>query len=312
MLLLPDYLHYRLCGAIRAEYTNATTTGLVNAESRDWDDALIGVLGYPRAIFPEIAQPGTELGGLTPQMREAVGFDCLVVLPATHDTGSAVLAVPSTAEDTLYISSGTWSLLGIERAHPDCSPESMGLNFTNEGGYPLRYRYLRNIMGLWMIQSISKELDGKYSFSELCDMASKSDIASIVDCNDLRFYAPESMIRTIREVCAESGQREPSEPGELAAVIYNSLARCYRDTIAALEQITGKRFDRIHVMGGGSNADYLNQLTAQATGKPVYAGPAEATAIGNLTAQMIAAGELPDLRAARACIGRSFEVREFR
>ncbi len=315
MLMIPDYFHYLLTGVKKQEYTNATTTQLVSPVTKEWDYELIDMLGYPREWFGPLSVPGTVVGRLRPEIREEVGFDCQVVLPATHDTGSAVVAVPSNEADTLYISSGTWSLMGTERMEADCSPDSMARNFTNEGGYEYRFRYLKNIMGLWMIQSVKKELAaaGKdYSFAQLCEMAEKETIASLVDCNDDCFLAPESMIETVRAFCRAAGQQVPETPGELAAVIYNSLAKCYGETVEELENVTGRHYASVHVVGGGANADYLNRLTARYTKRPVYAGPAEATAIGNLAVQMIRAGEYNSLAEARGAIFSSFEIKEYK
>lgn len=311
MLLIPDYFHFLLTGRKAVEYTNASTTQLVSPRTKDWDWELIERLGFPKRIFGKIQKPGTVLGALKKEVEEEVGFSCQVVLPATHDTGSAVVAVPSNSKDTLYISSGTWSLMGVERMEADCSPESRRLNFTNEGGYDYRFRYLKNIMGLWMIQSLRREVDNAYSFAQLCDMAEKESIASLVDCNDARFMAPASMIEAVQGFCRESGQQVPQTVGELACVIYHSLAACYRKTALELEERTGVHYDGLHIVGGGTNADYLNRLTAMATGKTVYAGPAEATAIGNLAVQMIQEGELADLTAARSCIYASEKIKVF-
>lgn len=314
MLMIPDYFHYRLTGVKKQEYTNATTTQLVNPRSNTWDYELIERLGYPKAWFGPLSMPGTTVGGLTPEIEAEVGFSCQVVLPATHDTGSAVLAVPSNEWDVLYISSGTWSLMGTERMEADCSLESMKRNFTNEGGYEHRFRYLKNIMGLWMIQSVKKELAAAgqdYSFGEICEMASKETISSLVDCNDDCFLAPESMIQAVKDFCEKEGQQVPETPAQLGAVIYNSLAKCYGETIEELEQVTGKHYGQVHIVGGGANADYLNRLTAKYTGRPVYAGPTEATAIGNLAAQMIEAGEYGSLAEARRGIFESFEIKRY-
>ena len=201
--------------------------------------------------------------------------------------------------------------MGTELLEANCSPESRHYNFTNEGGYDYRFRYLKNIMGLWMIQSVKKEIAQGYSFEEICSMASKSTISSIVDANDDRFLSPDSMTEEIKKACEESNQPIPQSLDEIAAVIYNSLAKCYGKTIDELEKLTGKKFDSIHIVGGGSNAEYLNQLTAKETGRRVYAGPTEATAIGNLSAQMIAEGELNDLVDTRNCIYESFAIRAF-
>ncbi len=314
LLMIPDYFHFLLTGVKKQEYTEATTSQLVDPHTKEWDLELIRMLGYPEEWFGPLSVPGTVVGDLTPEVQAEVGFCCQVVLPPTHDTGSAVAAVPSNEEDVLYISSGTWSLMGTERQEADCSLESMKRNFTNEGGYDYRFRYLKNIMGLWMIQSVKKELAdaGKdYSFAELCEMASHETIPSIVDCNDDCFLAPESMIRSVKDFCAAAGQPVPETAGQLAAVIYNSLARCYGETVEELEQVTGRHYRQIHIVGGGANADYLNRLTAKYTKRPVYAGPTEATAIGNLAAQMIAAGEYAGLAEAREAIFRSFEVKEY-
>lgn len=314
MLMIPDYFHFLLTGVKKQEYTNATTTQLVDPVTCSWDYELIEKLGYPGRWFTELSMPGTVVGPLTEEIANEVGFQCQVVLPATHDTGSAVLAVPSNEEDVLYISSGTWSLMGTERKEADCSLESMKRNFTNEGGYEYRFRYLKNIMGLWMIQSVKKELAAAgedYSFGEICDMASREDIASLVDCNDDCFLAPESMIEEVKGYCKKTGQQVPETAAQLGAVIYNSLAKCYGDTVEELEQVTGKHYRQVHIVGGGANADYLNRLTARYTGRTVYAGPTEATAIGNLTAQMIKAGEYGSVAEAREGIFKSFEVKEY-
>lgn len=312
MLMVPDYFHYLLSGVAVEEYTIGTTSQLVSPVTKDWDMELIEKLGYPRHIFQKIVTPGTVLGDLTPEVQAEVGFNCKVVAPAAHDTGSAVMAVPSSSEDTLYISSGTWSLLGTELKEAICTPKSKESNLANEGGYDYRFRYLKNIMGLWMIQSVKKEIGGALGFGEICDMASKSTIASIVDCNDDRFLAPANMTAEVQAACRESGQQVPETLADVAAVIYNSLAVCYAKAIGEIEEITGKKFDRIHIVGGGSNADYLNRLTARETGLTVYAGPGEGTAIGNLAAQMIADGVLKDLWDARDCVFKSFAVKEYK
>lgn len=312
LLMMPDYFHWRLCGRAAAEYTEATTGQLVSPETKDWDYELIDRLGYPREIFQRIVPPGTVLGGLLPEIQKEVGYDCQVAVPASHDTGSAVIAVPGEGENVLYISSGTWSLMGTELLKADCSEESRRRNLTNEGGYDYRFRYLKNIMGLWMVQSVKKEIGEELSFGRICEMAAGCDIKSIVDCNDDRFLAPDNMTGEVQSACRESGQQVPEGIAEVACVIYNSLAKCYAGTVEEISGITGQSYDRIHIVGGGSNAEYLNRLTARETKLPVYAGPAEATAIGNLAAQMIAMGDIPNLKEARACVRRSFEIKIFR
>lgn len=311
LLMIPDYFHFLLTGKKVQEYTNATTTQLVSPQTKDWDREMIESLGYPFHIFQEIHMPGYEVGFLRGEIAKEVGFDCKVVLPPTHDTASAVLAVPTQDDAPLYISSGTWSLMGTELLKADCSKASMEHNLTNEGGYDYRYRYLKNIMGLWMIQSVRKEIAPDMGFGEICEKASKCDIASLVDANDDRFLAPEHMTKEVQKACEESGQQVPQGIAETAAVIYNSLAKCYGETAKEIEALTGKTYEGIHIVGGGANADYLNRLTAKATGKTVYTGPTEATAVGNLAAQMIAAGELADLKDARRCIFESFAINKY-
>lgn len=311
-LMVPDYFNFLLTGRKVQEYTNATTTQLVNPATKDWDDELLEKLGIKRNIFQEIKMAGCEVGELEQEIQKQVGFNCKVILPPTHDTASAVVAVPSRKEETLYISSGTWSLMGTERLQADCSKESMLHNFTNEGGYGYRYRFLKNIMGLWMIQSVRKELVPDMSFAEICELAEKEKITSLVDVNDERFLAPESMVEEVRSACWETLQQVPKTIGEIAAVIYNSLANCYAMAAKEIEIITGQKYQELHIVGGGANADFLNKLTAKYTGKTVLAGPTEATALGNISVQMITAGEFADLKEARECIYLSFEIKLYK
>lgn len=311
-LMIPDYFNYLLTGVKRCEYTNATTTQMVSPATKDWDKELMKLLGYPEHIFPELSLPGTVLGRLKADICDEIGFDCQVMLPATHDTGSAVIAVPARETHPLYISSGTWSLMGTELTQAGCSSASREKNFTNEGGYDYRFRYLKNIMGLWMIQSVKKEIAAELSYGEICEMASKIQSPSIIDCNDGRFLSPKNMTLEIQEACRETGQQVPQGIAELAAVIYKSLAKCYGDTVLEMEELLDMHFDQIYVVGGGSSADYLNRLTAEISGKNVYAGPTEATAIGNLLAQMMGTGEIENLAAARECVRQSFQIAEYK
>lgn len=311
LLMIPDYFNFLLTGVKMTEYTNATTTQLVSPITKDWDHELIDLLGYPEKIFTEIKEPGTMVGSLLKEIEDEVGFTTKVVLPATHDTGSAVVAVPTEEDSAMYISSGTWSLMGTELMKADCSAASREANLTNEGGFDYRFRYLKNIMGLWMIQSVKKEFEKDYTFAEICEQASKQKIHSIVDCNDSCFLAPESMIQAVKDYCERTDQQIPESDWEIAAVIYNSLGECYAKTIAEIEDLTKKKYHTIHVVGGGSNAEYLNEVTAKRTGREVVAGPGEATAIGNLAVQMIAMGDLADLKAARRCIRDSFPLKHY-
>lgn len=311
-LMIPDYFVYLLTGNKFNEYTNASTTELIDVKTNTWSEKILDTYGIKKSIFRELSMPGTVAGKLLPEIKDKVGYDLDVVLAASHDTASAVMAVPSNGDDVMYISSGTWSLMGIESLTPQLADICMEHSFTNEGGYDYRYRVLKNIMGLWMIQNVKKELDDKYSFAELCDMAAdNADFPSIVDALDNRFLAPKNMIEEIKACCRDTNQAVPEEIGEITAVIYNSLAVCYRDCANEIEQFTGKKYPAINIIGGGSNADYLNRITAKVSGRTVLAGPSEATAIGNLMAQMLSVGEFKDLSDARECVIKSFEIKTY-
>ena len=326
LLMIPDYFNYRLTGVKKQEYTNATSTGLVNAHEKEWDMALVNKLGFPAKLFGPLSVPGTLVGEFTPEIQQEVGFNAKVILPATHDTGSAFLAVPAKDDKAVYLSSGTWSLLGVENEAPITTEASRLQNFTNEGGAWHRYRYLKNIMGLWMIQSIRRELNGTsyvegrtskyaagrtYSFPDLIGEAKgAASFPSVVDANDNSFLAPDSMIDAIKAYCAKTDQPVPVTVGEIMQCVYRSLAKCYRDAIEGLFQLTGKTYTSINIVGGGCQDMYLNQMTASATGLPVCAGPVEGTAIGNLIVQMIVAQEFDSLQAARNAIKRSFDIKE--
>lgn len=310
-LMVPEYLNFLLTGQRANEYTNATTSQLVNAQTQDWDWELMDILGLPRRLFGKLNMPKTVVGPLTDKMAETIGYQTEVVLPATHDTGSAVMAVPTMSEDSIYLSSGTWSLMGIERLIPDCTEQSRKHNFTNEGGYHCRYRYLKNIMGMWMMQSLRREFKHAYSFEELYQLAHIGRyFTSVVDVNDASFLAPDSMIKAVQDYCEKTGQEKPETECELLYCIYKSLAKCYAQTVAEIEEVTGKQYDTIHVVGGGCQDRFLNKLLAQATGKAVFAGPVEATAIGNLLAQMLKDKVFSDLPEARAAVAKSFDVKQ--
>lgn len=312
LLMIPDYFHYKLCGKKVQEYSNATTGQLVDPKTKDWDYELIEMLGFNKNMFQKIYMPGEAVGNLTEEVKNMVGYDCQVVLPPTHDTASAVMAVPSNEEKVCYISSGTWSLMGVERDDADCSAKSRAANFTNEGGYQGRITYLANIMGLWMIQSVRNQLAPDMSYGDLCEQASKETIQTLVDCQDESFLSPDDMVEAVKDYCRKASLTVPETLPELASVIYNSLAKCYQEKLQEIENLTGTKYDRIHIIGGGSNAAYLNELTAKYTGIPVYAGPGEATAIGNILTQMIQDGEFTDLKQARECVANSFEIKIYK
>ena len=324
LLMTPDYYHFKLTGVKTNEYTIASTTNLVNAVDKQWDMEIIEKLGLPKHIFKPLSMPGAVVGALSPEIAEEVGFQTKVVLPATHDTGSAFLAIPAVDDNAVYISSGTWSLLGVETEIPFTTPDCYAQNFTNEGGAWGRYRFLKNIMGLWMIQSIRRELNGvayikgkeeriesqrKWSFPELIEEAKKAEgFASIVDVNRDCFLSPESMIQALKDECIRTQQTIPETVGELMQCVYNSLACCYKEAINKLEKLTGKTYTSINIVGGGCQDTYLNQRTAEETGRVVYAGPVEGTAIGNLIVQLCFAGELADLQEARDVVRSSFDI----
>lgn len=320
-LTVPEYLNYALTGKIVHEYTDSSTTALLNAAKKDWDFDLIEKLGLPTRIFGNLEMPGATVGDYK---------GVKVVLPALHDTGSAYLAVPARDDKAVYLSSGTWSLLGVENREPITTKAAQAANFTNEGGAWGRYRFLKNIMGLWMIQSIRRELNGvsyvegrerdetiealkaltdyekgrQYSFADL-EMRARdaSDYRVTIDVNEARFLNPKSMIGEVLASAAREGAA-PTTVGALMQCVYRSLAECYADAIRSLSEITGKTYTSINIVGGGSKDLYLNALTAEATGLEVFAGPTEGTAIGNLIVQMIVGGEFADLAAARAAIAR--------
>lgn len=310
-LMIPDYLNCLLTGVCKNEYTNATTTQMINVNTNKWDKELLEKLGIPTKIFTDPELPSTTVGSLSAEIAAKVGFNAEVILCASHYTGSAVMAVPSQSDDEIYLSSGTWSLMGIERQQADSSELSRSHNFTNEGGYNYRFRYLKNLMGMWMLQNLRKEFPQPYSFKEQYALAAEAvNFPSTVDVNDKLFLAPESMSKALRIYCRNSGQIEPQSTGELLYCVYHSLALSYDKVIKEIEEITSHSYDCINVIGGGCQDLFLNRLTALTTGKKIKAGPIEGTAIGNLLCQMIKSGEYSDLKAGRAAIAKSFAVQE--
>ena len=308
-LMIPDYFNYLLTGKKMNEYTNATTTQLVNVHTHTWDERVLDMLEIPKHIFSVLEMPGTSAGYLKEEIIKEVGFDVEVKLVASHDTASAVMAIPSTDENSLYISSGTWSLLGTELKEANVSIISEKYNFTNEGGYAHRYRYLKNIMGLWMIQCLKKELAYDLSFNEISELAKKESISSIVNCNDNRFLAPVSMHEEICKALKLSNQQVPTSIGQYARVVYQSLALSYEKGIREMEEVTNHHFDSIYVVGGGSNASYLNECIANQTHRIVYAGVSEATAVGNIGAQMLSDHVIYDLISFRNIVKTSFLIK---
>ncbi|MFV0502773.1 MAG: rhamnulokinase [Lachnospirales bacterium] len=309
-LMLPDYLNFLLTGVKKQEYTNATTTSMVNAYTKEWDSEIIEKLGFKKSLFKELSTPGTKVGTLSNTIQNIVGFNCHVILPCTHDTASAIAALPDYNSKGVYISSGTWSLMGIESTSPIITAKTQEFNLSNEGGINYQYRFLKNIMGLWIIQNVKNEL-GNITYGTLCDLAETSNIRSIVDCNDNVFFTPKSMITEIKNYCEKTNQEIPTEIKDIAAVVYNSLAYSYSVTVKEIEDITKKDYKAIYIIGGGSNAAYLNKLTAKYSKKKVFAKPSEATAIGNLLVQMIENKVFNNLIDARKCVYNSFNIEEY-
>ncbi len=311
MLLLPEYFTYLLTGVRVHEYTNASTTGMLSAKTRDWDWELIDRCGFPRRLFGALSQPGEAVGRLRPEIAQEVGFDTLVTLAPTHDTASAVLAAPVGAGEA-YLSSGTWSLLGLELTAPVLTAESRSFNMTNEGGAQGTVRYLKNIMGLWMLQELRRELCPDMPYDRMTELAQGSDgYPGRVNVNEARFLAPASMQAALREALAEGGYPAPQGIGELVACVCHSLAGCYRQAVEELEKLTGQKITCLRVVGGGCQNDYLNRLTARALGRKVTAGPVEATVAGNLLSQLWRSGTVKTLAEGRALICNSFPLREY-
>ncbi|MEF9877912.1 MAG: rhamnulokinase family protein [Clostridia bacterium] len=310
LLFMPDYFHYMLSGVAANEYTIASTSALLNAQARTWDAEVLKAAEIPMRLFDEKPKaPGTVLGNLRPEVAQEIGYDCRVILPASHDTGSAFMAVPARDEHAVYLSSGTWSLLGVESELPVTTRQSLLAGFTNEGGYGGKIRYLQNIMGMWILQSIRHELNDRYSFAEMAELALEgTSYQGTFDVTDNRFLAPKSMIDEIKAALTDAKQPLPQNTQELLCCVNQSLAKCYAAAVAKLQTLTGNRYTSLNIVGGGSQNQVLNAWTAKATHLPVYAGPSEGSALGNVMAQLIALGSLQDLKAARAMIDRSFPI----
>jgi rhamnulokinase len=306
LLMIPDYFHFRLCGGMANEYTDATTTQLLNLDGT-WDRELFAAAGLKQIWMQPPVPAGTVLGEARFGNRAAK-----VVAGTTHDTASAVVGTPFGAETEAFLSSGTWSLMGVESVVPFASEQAMKWNFANEGGFGRRYRVLKNIMGLWLLQRITQEFQIPIDDALLSATAEAARWRSIVNPDDARFLNPASMKQAITEYCAETRQPAPETPAQFARCALESLALTYRLVKEQLESLRGQSLTRIRIVGGGTKNRLLNQLCANACQLPVSAGPAEASALGNICAQMIALGEISSLDAARALIRRSFEIDEYR
>ena len=300
-LMMPEYFSFKLTGEIRNEYTLSTTGGLVNTQTFERDEEILEKLGIPKRIFTPLSLPGAVVGNLSDEVKEEVGFDTTVILCASHDTASAVASC-SVGNNGIYISSGTWSLIGTENSQPVTCEKAMNSGFTNEGGIEHRYRFLENIMGMWLFQNIRKNLDKKYTYDEMMQMAMESDFTEYINPNAEEFLAPENMIEAIRNYLGK-----PELPiGDVLNSIYHSLAKTYNDAVKVIEEISNKQVDVINIVGGGCKDSYLNALTEKYTGKKVIAGPVEATAAGNLMVQLMYLDKELNLTTARELIKNSF------
>lgn len=304
LLFMPDLFAFWLTGVMRTERTIASTSQFYDPRSRSFAEPMLQRLGLDPSILPPIAEPGSMLGPLLPAVAQATGVGAVPVFSAaSHDTASAVAGVPASAgPDWCYISSGTWSLMGVEVPEPVITSRCRELNFTNEAGAGGRIRLLKNIAGLWLLQECRRAWQAEghdFSYADLASLAEEAGPAgAVVDPDD--FSGPGGMPARIAARCRDTGQRVPARPGEVVRVVLESLAHCYARTLAGLEELTGRRIEVIHIVGGGSKNALLNRLTAEITGRWVIAGPAEATAAGNILVQAIGGGQIRDLDAARA------------
>ncbi len=303
MLMLPEYLSYKLTGIMGHEYTNATTTNLINAKTRCWDLDIIRRLGLPEKLFGELSNPSMPLGCFSHEITEKVGYNAEVIWCPSHDTASAVAACPLEG-DGIFISSGTWSLVGAENEHPVLSEGARTANLTNEGGVCGTYRFLKNIMGMWLFQGIRKSLGKKYSYDEMMNLAKAGTYTECFDPNDERLTAPDDMLNALRDVLGD----EKLPLGDVLSSVYHSLALSYAKTVKELEVLSGREFGAVHIIGGGSKDGFLNELTAKYTEKTVFAGPVEATALGNLLSQMMYLDKAMTLDCARSMIKDSFNI----
>jgi len=314
LLLIPDLLGYFFTGQKGAEFTNATTTGLLEPGA-GWSEFLLEKLNLPARIFPPIVQPGT-ISALLPNVAQELGTGgAKFVSVGTHDTASAVAATPASSEPFAYVSCGTWSLLGTEVKTPIVNDKALALNFTNEGGVCGTYRLLKNIMGLWLLQELKREWEraGKnLSWAQITAMSAQAPaFTAIIDPDDPLFMAPGDMSPRVRAYCRETNQKVPEGDGALARCITESLALKYRWVLERMEELTGSKVPQLHMVGGGIQNELLCQWAADACGRPVLAGPVEATALGNIAMQMIAAKEVGSLKEAREIIGASLGVKRY-
>ena len=316
LLFMPDALNFLFTGKKKIEYTIASTSQLLKPGKAEWEEKLFKAAGIPEKLAGEIVQPSTVLGELLPEVLEETGsahIPCIAV--AGHDTASAIVSVPAEGKNWAYLSSGTWSLLGVESPVPVVSEKTLEMNFTNEGGVEGTTRLLKNIMGMWLIQECKRVWDqeGEISWQQIVDMSDEAErFKSLIEPDDQMFLNPGNMPKAIQEYCKKSNQPVPLSKGEIARCIYDSLALKYKYTIRQIELVTGNKVEKLHIIGGGAHNKMMNQLTANATGIPVFAGPTEATAIGNIMLQAKAMGKVNSLPEIREIVRSSFVVNEYK
>jgi rhamnulokinase len=313
---IPDLFNYWLSGEIINEFSNATTTQCFDPKKRDWARPVIQKMDIPLEIFGKVSESGTKIGGMLPSVAEETGSDNIqVILPACHDTGSAVVAVPANTQDFVWISSGTWSIMGVEVDQPVLTDQALARNFTNEGGVFGTWRFSKNVAGLWLIQECKRtwEYQGdNLSYDSLTHLAAAArPFVAVIDPDDPKFLHPGDMPSRITKYCLETHQEAPQTKGEMIRLLLESIALKYRWVLDGLEQVAGKSFAPIHIIGGGSKNWLLNQFTADATNRPVITGPVEATAVGNAMMQAISLGHFSSLSEARIAVRDSFEVNEY-
>ncbi|HOX36913.1 MAG TPA: rhamnulokinase family protein [Candidatus Brocadiia bacterium] len=316
LLMIGDLFNFMFTGQKVSEFTLATTSQMFDARADEWAQGMLKKLGIPTDILPEVVSPGTDLGPVVKSVADEIGVPGLkVIAPAVHDTGSAVAGVPASGDGWCYISSGTWCLMGVETKKPVVTDLALANNFTNEGGVGGTYRFLRNIVGLWLVQECRREWEkqGKaMDYARMTELAAKSaPRRSFINPEHLPFYSPGNMPQKIQDFCRETGQPAPETEGEIVRCALESLALKYRSVLESIEEMTGRNINRIHIVGGGSKNRLLNQLAADATGRTVHAGPVEATAIGNILVQAMAVSELGSLDDARKVARDSFPLETY-
>lgn len=316
MLFMPDLFNYLFTGERKSEYSIASTSQMLDARTGQWATGMLQQLGLPTKILPQIVPSGSVIGPIQKRLMTELNVGAIpVIAPGCHDTASAVAAAPAEGGDWCYISSGTWSLMGVEIDKPILTPKALQLNYTNEGGVGGKIRFLKNIMGLWLVQECRRQFlkEGHdHSYSELTTMASRAEgLRSLIDLDHAPFGLPGQMINKIEDFCKATHQPVPNSRGEFVRCCLDSLALTYRKTLDGLEAVLGKKIAVIHIVGGGTQNELLNQMTADACGRPVVAGPVEATAIGNVLVQAMATGDVPSLAAARTIVRNSFDVKRY-